>query len=224
MTMTLYHCMSARSFRPLWMLEELGLSYTLTMLPFPPRQLARTFLDINPLGTVPAFDDGGAMMTESAAICQYLAARYSPASLNVETHEPDFAAYLNYLHFGEATLTFPQTLVLRYSRFEPQERQQPQVAQDYAKWFLARLRSLEPLLAQHEFLCAGRFTAADVSVGYALFLADFLGLTEHFTPAVLAYWERLRNRPGFQRALQAQQRAAIEQGVSVAAAPDAPAV
>ena len=223
MTMTLYHCMSARSFRPLWMLEELGLSYTLTMLPFPPRQLARTFLDINPLGTVPAFDDGGAMMTESAAICQYLAARYSPALLNVETHEPDFAAYLNYLHFGEATLTFPQTLVLRYSRFEPQERQQPQVAQDYAKWFLARLRSLEPLLAQHEFLCAGRFTAADVSVGYALFLADFLGLTEHFTPAVLAYWERLRNRPGFQRALQAQQRAAIEQGVSVAAAPDAPA-
>ena len=224
MTMTLYHCMSARSFRPLWMLEELGLSYTLTMLPFPPRQLARTFLDINPLGTVPAFHDGGAMMTESAAICQYLAARYSPASLNVEAHEPAFAAYLNYLHVGEATLTFPQTLVLRYSRFEPQERQQPQVAQDYAKWFLARLRSLEPLLAQHEFLCAGRFTAADVSVGYALFLADFLGLTEHFTPAVLAYWERLRNRPGFQRALQAQQRAAIEQGVSVAAAPDAPAV
>lgn len=223
MTMTLYHCMSARSFRPLWMLEELGLDYALTMLPFPPRQLARTFLDVNPLGTVPAFSDGGAMMTESAAICQYLAARYAPASLNVEADEPGFASYLNYLHFGEATLTFPQTLVLRYSRFEPPERQQPQVAEDYAKWFLARLRSLEPLLAQQEFLCAGRFTAADVSVGYALFLADFLGLTERFTPSVLAYWERLRNRPGFQRALLAQQRAAIEQGVSVAAAPDAPA-
>lgn len=223
MTLTLYHCMSARSFRPLWMLEELGLAYTLTMLPFPPRQLARTFLDVNPLGTVPAFSDGGPMMTESAAICQYLAARYSPASLNVDINEPGFASYLNYVHFGEATLTFPQTLVLRYSRFEPPERQQPQVAEDYAKWFLARLRSLEPLLAQQEFLCAGRFTAADVSVGYALFLADFLGLTERFTPSVLAYWERLRNRPGFQRALQAQQRAAIEQGVSVAAAPDAPA-
>jgi glutathione S-transferase len=223
MTMILYHCMSARSFRPLWMLEELGLAYALTVLPFPPRQLARTFLDVNPLGTVPAFSDGGAMMTESAAICQYLAARYSPASLNVEADEPGFASYLNYLHFGEATLTFPQTLVLRYSRFEPPERQQPQVAEDYAKWFLARLRSLEPLLAQQEFLCAGRFTAADVSVGYALFLADFLGLTERFTPSVLAYWERLRNRPGFQRALQAQRRAAIEQGVSVAAAPDAPA-
>jgi glutathione S-transferase len=223
MTIMLYHCMSARSFRPLWMLEELGLSYELNMLPFPPRQFARSFLDVNPLGTVPAMTDGGPMMTESAAICQYLAARYSPASLNVEVSEPDFGRYLNYLHFGEATLTFPQTLVLRYSRFETPERMQPQVAQDYAKWFLARLRTLEPVLAQQPFLCAGRFTGADVSVGYALFLAEFLGLAQRFTPAVLAYWERLRSRPAFQRAIDAQHRAAVAQGVSTAAAPDAPA-
>lgn len=222
MTIMLYHCMSARSFRPLWMLEELGLAYELKMLPFPPRQFERAFLEINPLGTVPAFIDDGSLMTESAAICQYLAARYSPADLNVDVAEPDFPRYLNYLHFGEATLTFPQTLVLRYSRFETPERMQPQVAEDYAKWFLARLRALEPLLAQQAFLC-GRFTAADVSVGYALFLAEFLGLTERFTPSVRAYWERLRGRPGFQRALQAQQRAAVEQGVSLAPAPNAPA-
>ena len=217
--MTLYHCMSARSFRPLWMLEELGMPYDLQMLPFPPRQLARSYLDINPLGTVPAYTDGALMMTESAAICQYLAARYAPTTLNVDVNEPDFARYLNFLHFGEATLTFPQTLVLRYSRFETPERQQPQVADDYAKWFLARLRALEPVLTQQEFLCAGRFTAADVSVGYALFLAEFLNLTPRFTPAVLAYWERLRMRPGFLRALQSQQRVASEQGVSLLPAP-----
>jgi glutathione S-transferase len=223
MTITLYHCMSARSFRPLWMLEELGLPYELKMLPFPPRQFERSFLDVNPLGTVPAVTDGGPVMTESAAICQYLAARYSPAALNVDASEPDFGRYLNYLHFGEATLTFPQTLVLRYSRFETPERMQPQVAEDYTKWFLARLRTLEPLLAQQQFLCAGRFTAADVSVGYALFLAEFLGLTERFTPSVLAYWERLRSRPAFQRAIDAQHQAAVVQGVSTADAPDAPA-
>ena len=50
---TLYHCMSARSFRPLWMLEELGLPYELRMLPFPPRVLARSYLDLNTLGTIP---------------------------------------------------------------------------------------------------------------------------------------------------------------------------
>ncbi len=161
-------------------------------------------------------------MTESAAICHYLAARYSPAKLNVDMGEPGFASYLNFLHFGEATLTFPQTLVLRYGRFESPERLQPQVAEDYAKWFLARLRSLEPLLAEQAYLCAGRFTAADVSVGYALFLAEYLGMAPRFTPAVLAYWERLRERPAFKRALDAQHRAALEQGVSPIAAPDGP--
>ena len=47
-----------------------------------------------------------------------------------------------WLHRGEATLTFPQTLVLRYTRLEPKERRNPQVAEDYAKWFAARLRAV----------------------------------------------------------------------------------
>ncbi|RJG03988.1 glutathione S-transferase family protein [Noviherbaspirillum sedimenti] len=217
---TLYHCMSARSFRPLWMLEELGLPYELKMLPFPPRVLDRGYLEINPLGTVPALFDGEVQMTESAAMCQYLVARASPTPLNVETHEEGYGAFLNYLHFGEATLTFPQTLVLRYTRFEPAERRSPQVAEDYAKWFLARLRNLEPLLTQHHYLVADRFTAADVSVGYALLLAEHLDLKARFTPAVLAYWERLRSREGFKRALAAQEKAALAQGILTVAAPD----
>ena len=210
---TLYHCVSARSFRPLWMLEELALPYELKVLPFPPRLEAQPYLDLNALGIIPAFFDGATRMTESAAICHSLAARHSPGALNVETNEPDFGAYLNWLHFGEATLTFPQTLILRYARFEPAERRQPQVAEDYARWFLSRLRTLEPLLAQQEFMCAGRFTAADVSVGYALMLADDIGLKERFKPAVLAYWQRLQAREAYQRALAAQQRAAMAQGV-----------
>jgi len=139
---TLHHCVSARSFRPLWTLEEIGVPYDLLMLPFPPRALARSFLEINPLGTVPALFDEGVRMTESAAICQYLAARFSPGELDVGVNEAAFGAYLNYLHFGEATLTFPQTLVLRYAHFETGERRQPQVAEDYGRWFLARLRTL----------------------------------------------------------------------------------
>ncbi len=216
---TLYHCVSARSFRPLWMLEELGTPYTLKILPFPPRALAREYLEINPLGTVPAMFDGELRMTESAAICQYLATRYAPTSLEVTAAEADYGAYLNWLHFGEATLTFPQTLVLRYARLEPEERRQPQVAEDYSRWFLARLRNVESALADREFLCAQRFTAADVSVGYALMLADYLGLAPRFSDRVRAYWERLQRRDGFQRALAAQDCAAREQGVSPVPAP-----
>jgi glutathione S-transferase len=217
---TLHHCVSARSFRPLWMLEEIDLPYELKMWPFPPRVLARPYMDVNPLGTVPALFDGTTRMTESAAICQYLAARFSKGKLDVGIEEKAFGAYLNYLHFGEATLTFPQTLILRYAHFETAERRQPQVADDYAKWFLARLRTLEPLLAEQEFLCAQRFTAADVSVGYALLLAQHLGLAGRFSPAVASYWQRLQARPAYQAAIVVQEGAASVQGVSTIPSPD----
>jgi len=212
--LTLYHCVSARSFRVLWMLEELQLPYDLRMLAFPPRAHDKTFLELNPRGTVPLFIDGETRMTESAAICEYLALRHSPRALNVAADEPDFGDYLNYLHMSDATLTFPQTLVLRYSRFEPADRLQPQVADDYRKWFLSRLRTLEPHLAMHEFLCASRFTAADVAIGYALMLAELLGLHERFAPSVAQYWRRLQTRDGFVRAIAVQDVAAREQGVS----------
>lgn len=217
----LYHCVSARSFRPLWMLEELQLPYTLHMLPFPPRVHARSFLELNPLGTVPLLMQGEVRMTESAAICQYLAAAHPDAGLDVRPQDPAFGAYLNWLHMGEATLTFPQTLVLRYGRFEPAARQQPQVVEDYRRWFLARLRAVEAALAHgDQHLCAGRFTAADVSVGYALLLAQHLGLAAQFGAATQGYWQRLQQRPGYQRAMAVQVSAAQAQGVPTTPAPD----
>ena len=211
---TLYHCARARSFRPLWALEELQLPYELKMLPFPPRALAKEYLAVNPLGTIPLMIDGDTRMTESAAIAQYLVTKYGPSPLAVGVTEPDFGAFLNWLHFGEATLTFPQTLVLRYSEMEPEERRQPQVVADYSKWFLARLRVIETLTATSEHLCAGRFTAADISVGYALLLAKRLGLSAQFGPAVTAYWARLQSRDGYLRAVTAENEAGDAQGVA----------
>jgi glutathione S-transferase len=217
---TLYHCVSARSFRPLWMLEELGLPFELKMLPFPPRSLARAYLQENPLGTVPLLVDGETRMTESAAICQYLAARHSPGVMDVPPTDAAYGTYLNWLHMSDATLTFPQTLVLRYTHFEPAERKQPQVAQDYGRWFLARLRAVDAVVQKQEYLCSGRFTAADIAVAYALQLATHLGLNKQFPPAVAAYWERMQERAAFQRALARQHQAAIDQGVPTTPAPD----
>ena len=211
---TLYHCAAARSFRPLWALEELGLAYDLKMLPFPPRVFAKEYLGLNPLGTIPLLLDGETRMTESAAIAQYLVTRYCPTPLAVSVDEPDYGAYLNWLHFGEATLTFPQTLVLRYSELEPEERRNPQVVADYTKWFFGRLRAVEAALAGHEMLCAGHFTAADISVGYALMLAESLGLATDFGPAVAAYWRRLRERDGFRRAVKAEIVAGEQQKIA----------
>ena len=80
---TLYHCDGARSFRPLWMLEEMGLPYELKMLPFPPRVFAKEYLAINPLGTIPFMIDGETKMTESSGICYYLGTKYGPTPLVV---------------------------------------------------------------------------------------------------------------------------------------------
>lgn len=151
---SLFHCVAARSFRPLWALEELSLNYELKMLAFPPRVIDKSYLQLNPLGTVPLLCDGAVRMTESVAICHYLGVKYGPSRLIVDPEEPDYGAFLNWLHFGEATLTFPQTIVLRYERLEAPERRLPQAVADYRRWFLGRLRTLEPLLAGREEFAA----------------------------------------------------------------------
>jgi glutathione S-transferase len=210
---TLYHCARARSFRPLWTLEELGLPYDLKMLPFPPRVHAKDYLAINPLGTIPYLVDGETRMTESAAIAQYLVTRYGPTPLAVTPDEPGFGAFLNWLHFGEATLTFPQALVLRYSELEPEARRQPQVVEDYSRWFLGRLRAVEAATANSATLCGGRFTAADISVGYALLIAQRIGLAASFGPGVAGYWQRLQSREGFRKAVAAETVAGAQQNI-----------
>ncbi|KND56320.1 Glutathione S-transferase [Candidatus Paraburkholderia kirkii] len=195
--------------------------YELKMLPFPLRVLARAFMEVNPLSTIPALEDGALFMTESAAICQYLVARYSPGMLDVAPHEADFGRYLNFLHFGEATLTFPQTLVLRYAHLEPPERRQPQIVEDYARWFHARLRTLAPSLEARTLSVRGalhggghfRRLCADVM------LAELLGLSERFAPPIAQYWRALREREGFLRAMRAQEAAALAQNVSTVPAP-----
>jgi glutathione S-transferase len=211
---TLYHCHAARSFRPLWMLEEMGLPYDLKMLPFPPRVLAKEYLALNPLGTIPLMIDGETRMTESSGICHYLGTRYGPTPLLVGADEPDFGAFLNWMYFSDATLTFPQTLVLRYTQLEPEARRNPQVAADYAKWFLGRLRAVEAATGNAETLCAGRFTAADIVIGYALRLAESIGLSKDFGPNVAAYWQRLQVRDGFKRAVAAETLAGEQQNVA----------
>lgn len=211
---TLYHCHGARSFRPLWMLEEMGLSYDLKMLPFPPRVFAKEYLGINPLGTIPFMIDGETRMTESSGICHYLGTRHGPTPLVVGVDEPAYGAFLNWMYFSDATLTFPQTLVLRYSLLEPEERRLPQVATDYAKWFQGRLRAVETAMANTETLAAGRFTAADIVIGYALRLAETIGLAKDFGPNVAAYWQRLQQRDGYQRAVAAENLAGEQQKVA----------
>lgn len=201
MTIRLYHCKGARSVRPLWTLEEMGIPYELEVMKFPPRFLHEGYLGVNPLGTVPCMTDGDLTMTESAGICQYLVDCHGPSELGLTPKDKDYGLYLNWLHRSDATLTFPQTIVLRYTQLEPEERRLKQAADDYTQWFFSRLKSVEQATGEREFLCAGRFTIADICIAYALYLADTLGLRGGFKPNTEAYYKRLSQRPAFQRAI-----------------------
>jgi glutathione S-transferase len=197
--MKLWHCAGARSLRPLWALEEMGLEYELEVMPFPPRMFQREYLKENSLGTIPFLRDGDTEMTESSAICQYLVDRYKQYDFGLRPEHPEYGAYLSWLHHADATLTFPQTLAMRYYYLEPSPEKQA-VADDYAKWFIARLRRLDAHLEDHQYLVDGRFTIADIAVGYALYLSRALHLDERLKPQTRAYVERLMERPAFQRA------------------------
>jgi glutathione S-transferase len=197
--MKLWHCAGARSLRPLWALEEMGLDYELHAMPFPPRMFEREYLGDNSLGTVPYFVDGDVTMTESAGICQYLVDRYQRYDFGLQPDHPEYGNYLNWLHHSDATLTFPQTIVMRYTVLEPTESKK-EVADDYAKWFISRLRRLDAHLENHDYLVDNRFTIADIAVGYALYLGRVLKLDDAYKPQTKTYLERLTERSAFQRA------------------------
>ena len=198
---TLYTCANSRGLRATWAAEEAGVALDLKMLPFPPRFRAPEFMEINPLGTVPILIDGETRMTESCAIAHYLAVRAGREELIVGPEEADYGNYLDYTYHADATITFPQTVYMRFALFE-KDKGWAEAGEAYAKWFWKRLIKVEERLKEREFLCADRFTVADICVGYALVLAKTMGLDEGVPDSLKAYRERLTARPGYQAAVE----------------------
>ena len=189
----------SRAIRPIWTAEEMGLDYDLTMMPFPPRVFMKEYLDVNMLGTIPYLTDGEVKMTESVAMAQYLVEKYGPTDLRVSSDEPDYPSYLNWLFHSDATLTFPQTVVLRYKLQEPGVADA--AVDGYSRWFVSRLKLLETTLEDREYLCSGRFTIADICVSYAITLADSLGIEQAFKPNIKRWTDMLFEREAYKKSM-----------------------
>jgi glutathione S-transferase len=197
---TLYTCARSRGLRATWAAEEAGVDLDLIVLPFPPRFKAPEYLQINPLGTVPLLIDSETRMTESCAIAHYLAVKGGADALIIAPGEADYGEYLDYTYHADATLTFPQTVFMRFAIFE-KEKGWAEAGEAYAKWFEKRLVKIEQRLEDRDYLCGGRFTVADICIGYALVLAQSVGLDERVPGSLKAYRERLTDRPGFKAAV-----------------------
>lgn len=196
---TLYHAPNARSLRVLWTLEELGAKADVKTLPFPPREKEPDYLKVNPTGAIPAMVDGDRVMTESLAICEYLAAKHG-SSLLVAPGEPERVPFLEWLWYGESTLMTPLSRLGRVASLPVKGEAIDVVLADARDSLQVRLKSLEQRLEGRDFLVAGRLTLADVSVGYPLHLLAVFRVDVPLGTRTAAYRERLRTRPAFVRA------------------------
>ena len=191
-----------RGFRVVWLLEEMGLAYRLRPVDlFAGVQNDPEFLAINPAGFIPALQDGDVTMVESIAIMEYLIARYGPTPLAPDPHDPSFPAYQQFLHLGEAGLAASIYFVVGARLFAPESERKNWSAGQALHVFESRLTLVTRQLARAPYLAGDTFTAADISVSYALQLARrnagiVLGEAEQ------AYMARTCGRPAYQRALE----------------------
>jgi glutathione S-transferase len=197
----LYHCPHARSARVLWLLEELGVPYDLVKLDFTPERLkSPDYLKIHPLGKVPAIVDGDLTLFESGAIVEYIVERYGEGRLAPPPGSAERAAFLQWLHFGEATLLPPLGDIAQHTIFRPEAERIPAVVADARQRAAAVLALLERVLSERAYLAGSDFTAADIMTGYGLHLTKLLGLLTPDQPNIQAYLGRLAERPAFRKA------------------------
>jgi len=205
---TIYGGSTTRSFRVLWLLEEMGLPYTLRRVDLLHRRDDAEFLKVNPAGFLPAMEDGGVAMVESIAIMEYLVARYGPTDLAPLARDAAFPLYQQFLHLGEAGMATCLNIVVASKYFAPEAERDNWGARQAIQMFLNRLTLVSQRLEEVPYLAGEAFTAADISVCYALELGSAVGACEEYSAAVKSYLERLRDREAFQRARKSQLRSA----------------
>lgn len=191
-----------RGFRVVWLLEEMGLPYRLR----PVDMLAGVendpeFLAINPAGFIPAIQDGDVTMVESIAIMEYLMARYGPTPLVPDPHDPAFPAYQQFLHLGEAGLAGFIFIAVVSQILAPEPEKRNWGARKALELFEARLGLVRRQLARSPYLAGDSFTAADISVTYALQLAQRTGCFA-LGEAERAYVARTSGREAYERAME----------------------
>ena len=192
-----------RGFRVVWMLEEMGLPYRLRNVDLLKGVENDTeFLAINPAGFIPALQDGGMVMVESVAILEYLAARYGPTPLALGPGDADFGTYLQFLHMGEAGLAGAAYISTVSRMMAPEGEKDNWGARLGMHIFESRLGLVRRQLERAHYVAGDRFTAADISVTYAL---EFAQRTAGYTLGEVeaAYVARMTARDGYALSMDA---------------------
>ncbi len=187
-----------------WMLEEVGQPYKIEVLDYASTMKGPAYLAINPMGKVPALRHGDAVVTETAAICAYLADAFPQAGLAPPPGDRLRAPYYRWLFFApgpvEAALS---NKALGF--VVPPERERMIGYGNVAQ----ALNALEAAVSRGDYLAGDSFTAADLYVGSHIGFGMMFGTLEK-RPAFEQYWQRISSRPAYARANELDDAQAAE--------------
>jgi glutathione S-transferase len=189
----LYWSPRSRSFSAIWLLEESGLPYERVLTDISTgAQKAPEYLAINPMGKVPALQDGEAALGEAAAICAYIADRYPQTGLAPDITDPLRARYLQWLFFSPSCIE--PAIIQIYTKLE--------VPPSTAAWGSATqtFDVLDAALQKGPWILGEKFSAADITIGSGLNFAVRMFKMLPSRPSFDAYLDRIVARPAFQRA------------------------
>ncbi|MCD2514373.1 glutathione S-transferase family protein [Comamonas endophytica] len=221
MTLTIHHLQTSRSQRILWLLEELGVPYELRVYQRDPRtRLAPAELKaVHPLGKSPVITDGAAVVAESGAIIEYLAETHgaqTPAELShlePARGTPEHRQCRFWMHYAEGSLMNWLVMKLVFDTIPHQPM--PFFVRPVARALCAKVQQrligpnvqtalafMEAHLARHRWFAGEHLTMADFQMSFAVEAALMRSGNEAAWPHLLAYRQRMRERPAYQRALQ----------------------
>lgn len=196
----LHHCHQTRSMRSLWLLHELGIPFELKTYPFDKTLRSDAYLALNPTGRVPTLEIDDHVICESGAIAEALCEYASEAGLGRPAGHAERYEWLNWVHFAETISQHCAALTQQHVALYEDHMRSPIVMQLEAKRLAKTLATVDAGLTHSGYLLASGFSAADIGVGQAVYMATHFVRLDPFA-GVQDWFARLCARPAFQASL-----------------------
>jgi len=192
----LHHVPQSRSMRALWLLHELAVEFEVVDWPFDKTLRSPEYLALNPAGRVPALELDGRTIWESGAITEVLCERFPATGMGRTPDDPERIDWLIWVHFAETLSQHIATLTQQHIVLREDHMRSPVLMNIEARRAEKCFAAIDARLAGRDYLLDGGFSAADVSVGQAVYMARHFVRTECFA-ALQAWYDRITARPGF---------------------------
>ncbi|MCA0848206.1 glutathione S-transferase family protein [Salipiger thiooxidans] len=200
----LHHVPESRSMRVLWLLYELGVDFDVVERPFDKSLRGPEYLSLSPAGRVPALEIEGERMFESLAMMEYLCERFPEAGLGRGPGSPDRMGWLSWLHFAETVSQHTASLTQQHIMLREDHMRSPIIMQLEAKRIEKCYGAIEARLStpieNRDHLLTSGFSACDIAVGQAVYMARHFAAIEGF-PELASWYARICEREAFAKSL-----------------------